>query len=145
MNWKREAADRLRDYNAKKASLSAIPLELCRLESEFTRIRSATADGTAVRSGGNHREDILLANIIQRGELKIQLEEIKVWVRVVEDALAELDEMEQTVLDRFYINRRKGGADHLCEELHLEKSRVYEIKDRALRKFTLAMYGAMER
>lgn len=145
MNWKREAADRLRDYNAKKASLAAIPLELHRLESEFTRIRSATTDGTAVRTGGNRREDILLANITQRGELKTQLEETKAWVKVVEGALVELDEMERTVLDRFYINRGKGGADRLCGELHLEKSRVYEIKDRALRKFTLAMYGAMER
>lgn len=145
MNWKREATDRLRDYNAKKAALASIPLEMNRLESEFSRIRSATADGTAVRSGGNRREDVLIGNITQRGELKGQLEETKAWVKIVDDALAELEDTERLVLDRFYINRIKGSADRLCEELHLEKSRVYEIKDHALRKFTLAMYGAVER
>jgi len=30
------------------------------------------------------------------------------------------------------------------EELNYEKTRVYEIKDQALYKFTIAMYGIVE-
>ena len=63
---------------------------------------------------------------------------------LIERGLASLDKTERLVLDRFYIDRPKNHVERLMEELNYEKTRVYEIKDQALYKFTIAMYGIVE-
>lgn len=144
MDWKRESIDKLKCYEAKQSSYNRAKEELRRLESEKTRIRSAVSDGTPVRGGTNTREDALVNNIAHQEELKRAMKEARSWVRMVESGLDILDDEERHILDRFYIHRAKGNVDRLCEELHLEKTRVYELKDRALRHFTLALYGVVE-
>ena len=144
MNWKREAADRLRGYEAQKQALESIPTELRRLESAYAGLRSAAADRTPVSGGGEDREDALLSNIVHRDELKRRLKEAKLWVSMVDKALAVLTDEERLVLDRFYIHRAKGNVGELCERLNLEQSAVYDRRDRALRHFTLALYGVTE-
>ena len=144
MNWKREAADKLKNYEAHKQALECLPKEIKRLESAYTGIRSATTDGTPVSGGGNTREDSMLSNIVHRDELKRRLKEARLWVAQVDKALAVLGEEETLVLDRFYIHRAKGAVEALCESLNLEKSAVYDRRDKALRHFTLALYGVTE-
>lgn len=46
MNWKKEAAEKLRLYEDKRTSLDRSREELLRLENELTRVRSITTDGT---------------------------------------------------------------------------------------------------
>lgn len=144
MNWKREAADKLKNYEAHKQALECLPKEIRRLESAYTGIRGATTDGTPVSGGGNTREDSMLSNIVHRDELKRRLKEARLWVAQVDKALAVLDDEERLVLDRFYIHRAKGAVEALCESLGLEKSAVYDRRDKALRHFTLALYGVTE-
>lgn len=144
MNWKREAADKLKNYEAHKQALECLPKEIRRLESAYTGIRSATTDGTPISGGGNTREDSMLSNIVHRDELKRRLKEARLWVAQVDKALAVLDDEERLVLDRFYIHRAKGAVEALCESLNLEKSAVYDRRDKALRHFTLALYGITE-
>lgn len=144
MNWKREAIDKLKNYEAHKQALECLPKEIRRLESAYTGIRSATTDGTPVSGGGNTREDSMLSNIVHRDELKRRLKEARLWVAQVDKALAVLDDEERLVLDRFYIHRAKGAVEALCESLNLEKSAVYDRRDKALRHFTLALYGVTE-
>ena len=48
MNWKYEAIEKLRDYEAKKLALSTLPEEIRRLELDAQRIRRATGDGPPV-------------------------------------------------------------------------------------------------
>ncbi len=144
MNWKREAADKLKNYEAHKQALECLPKEIKRLESAYIGIRSATTDGTPVSGGGNTREDSMLSNIVHRDELKRRLKEARLWVAQVDKALAVLDDEERLVLDLFYIHRAKGSVGELCERLHMEKSAVYDRRDKALRHFTLALYGVTE-
>lgn len=145
MNWKREAADKLTNCEAHKLALESLPKEIKRLESSFAGIRSATTDGTPVSGGGGStREDAILSNIVHRDELKRRLKEARLWVSMIDKALAILTDEERLVLDRFYIHRAKGAVEALCESLCLEKSAVYGRRDKALRHFTLALYGATE-
>ena len=144
MNWKREAADKLKNYEAHKQALECLPKEIRRLESAYIGIRSATTDGTPISGGGSTREDSMLSNIVHRDELKRRLKEARLWVAQVDKALAVLDDEERLVLDRFYIHRAKGAVEALCESLNLEKSAVYDRRDKALRHFTLALYGVTE-
>lgn len=144
MDWKREAMDKLRCYEAKAHSFELSKNELRRLEMEMTSIRSASADGTAVHGGGSGREDAMINNIVRREELKHAMSEARLWVKSVEGALSVLDKDERHILDMFYIHRARGNVDRLCCELHVEKATVYRRKDSALRHFTLALYGAVE-
>lgn len=144
MNWKSEAMEKLRLYEAKKRSLQNIPEEIKRLESAMRGIRSATADGTPVSGGGSGREDMMLSNIVQREELERSLDQVKKWVALVDAGLEILSEEERLILDRFYVHPEKGAADRLAGELHLDTKTVYKRKDAALRRFTISLYGGTE-
>lgn len=146
MDWKREAIDKLRIYDARKNAITSIPQEIRRLEDEFSGIRSAAADGTPVcgSGSGSGMEDMLLSNIANRDELRRSLRQAKTTVALVERGLAVLNAEERLVLDRFYIHPARGNADRLCEELGIEKASVYRRKESALRRFTIALYGVVE-
>ena len=51
MNWKREAIDKLRNYDVHKQAIESIPMEIKRLEVKYTSIRSATSDRSPVSGG----------------------------------------------------------------------------------------------
>lgn len=144
MNWKREAIDKLKNYEARREALENIPKEIKRLESAYAGIRSATTDGTPVSGGSNTREDSMLSNIVHRDELKRRLKEARLWVAQVDKALAVLDDEERLVLDRFYIHRTKDSVGELCDWLNLEKTAVYDRREKALRHFTIVLYGITE-
>ena len=55
MNWRREAIDKLKNYEVHKLALENLPKEIKRLESAYAGIRSAAADGAPVSGGGNTR------------------------------------------------------------------------------------------
>ena len=144
MNWKFEAIEKLKQYEAKKQSLTSIPEEIARLESAMQSIRSATADGTPVKGGGSGREDMMLSNIVHREELERSLEQAKMWVALVDAGLEILRDEERLILDRFYIHPERGNVDRLCGELGVEKSQVYARKDSALDHFTISLYACSE-
>lgn len=144
MDWKREAIDKLRSYEAKRTALTTIPEEIRRLEEDAAGIRAADMDRDPVSGGGSAREDRLLSNIVHRQELGLALRQARDWVGIVEAGLAVLDPEERRILDRFYIHRARGNVERLCEELAVEQATVYRRRDKALRRFTLALYGVTE-
>ena len=141
MNWKKEAADKLRNYTARQQAVNNITAELHRLACKAVSIRSATADGSPVQGGGSGREDAMLNNLCRRQELERQLKQVELWCSVVEGALAVLNEQERLVLDRFYIHPSKGNLERLCQELGAEVATVYRKRDAALHRFTIALFG----
>lgn len=143
--WKYRAIDKLKDYTAQKTSLSNIPEEIARLESEAYSIKSATGDGTPVKGGGSGREDRLLSNIVKRGELAMMLDRAKKAVSTTERGLAVLTKDERRLLDLMYIVRENGAVNRLMDEYGLqEESSLYKRVNKALIHFTIAMYGATE-
>ncbi|MCI8843864.1 MAG: DUF1492 domain-containing protein [Oscillospiraceae bacterium] len=144
MNWKREAVDKLKNYEVHRQALDSIPQEIKRLESAWTGIRSAVTDSTPVSGGGSTREDAMLSNIIHRDELERRMKEACLWVSQVDKALAILSDEERLVLDRFYLHPIKGAIEDLCERMNIEKATVYRRRDDALRRFTIALYGATD-
>lgn len=144
MDWRIEAKGMLYDYEARRTALGNIPEEIRRLKLAYEGIRSAVTDGTPVRGGGSGREDAMLSNIATREKLARNLETSRLWVENVDRALASLTEEERRVLDAMYIHRQRAAAPRLAEELGVEERSVYYRRDRALRRFTIAMYGAVE-
>lgn len=141
MNWKSEAVEKLKKLELMRQAVQSIPNELSRLESEAMSIRGSAMDVPRV-TGSGYREDALLSNLVHRQELSAALFQAESWVSAVEGALGVLSPEERTVLDGMYIDARRGGQDRLCETLQMEKSSLYRKRDRALRRFTLALYGS---
>lgn len=145
MNWQKISIERLREYEARQQALSIIPEQIKSLELNFTAIRAVRTDGESIRGGaGNKREEALVNNIAMRDELKRNLEIVRREVEITEKGLSGLTEEQQKILYRFYISRSHGHIEALCEELCVEKSRVYTLKDEALKKFTMSCYGVVE-
>lgn len=142
MNWKQEAKEKLKKYEAMRMAKINIPQEIKRLEGEYTAIRSARTDGTPVHGGSSSREDALINNITERKELEWALESAKNWVDQVDRAMGTLHPDERNILRRLYIYPEKGSLERLCNELGVEKSSAYRRRDRAIQTFTLALYGA---
>lgn len=141
MNWKTEAVEKLRRLDAMRQSLVSLPEEIRRLEGVAQGMRGVTIDKTPTRGGGTRREEALLNNIVHRQELGWQLEQAKSWVRSTQGALSVLTAQERLILLRLYISPEKKAADRLSGELGMEKSSLYRHRDRALLKFTMALYG----
>lgn len=144
MNWQKMSIDRLKEYEARQQALILIPEQIRTLEMNLSAIRAARTDGTPVKESGNKREDRLINNIATRKELERNLKIAESEAEITAQGLAILTPEERTVLYKFYINRPRRHVEELCEELNFEKTRVYEIKDIALRKFTRAVYGVVE-
>lgn len=145
LNWSVFAVQRLRDYEDRKTAVENITEQIKALEQRFTAIRSATTDGTPVQGGNeNKREEMLIRNIAEREELKNNLDIITREIEVTEKALDTLTEEERLILRRFFILRQKGYVERLCDELFVSKTRLYQKKETALKKFTLACYGIVE-
>lgn len=144
MNWKNEAMDRLRQYDAMRLAVMNIPQEIKRLEAASTAIRGAHIDGNAIQPGSSRREEAILDNMMSRQELMWRLEQAESWLSCMDRALGALSGEEKLVLQRFYINPEKGSVERLCSELGLESSSVYRKRDKALRHFTVALYGSAE-
>lgn len=143
MNWKQESKEELLEYTAKRMSLDSIPTELAQLRAEMVRL-GGSGNSVPVQGGGSRWEDRQINLIVKCDKLETSLAYAQNWVNKVKRGLSVLTAEETLILDRFYMNPAKGNVDRLCEELHLEKSAVYERKDAALRKYTLARYGCAE-
>ena len=144
MNWKAEAKEKLRKYDAMRLATINIPEEIQRLEVDARSIRSARSDCTPVKGGGSRREEAMLNNIIHRQELTRTLEQARLWVKTTDRALSALTKEEKLILHSLYIYPDKGNVDRLCKELGMESSSIYRRRDKALEHFTLAYYGITE-
>ncbi len=144
MNWKTVSIERLKKYPEQRKAVENIPEQLRALELNYTSIKAARTDGTPVKGGGNGREDALINNIVEREELKKNLRIVRCELGVTNNGLNALTDEEREVLFRFYITRTSRHVEELCERLNYEKTKIYLIKDRALKKFTRACYGIVE-
>ena len=145
VNWEKVAIDDLRKYEKMRHSLVSIREKQAALDLQSGVIRSSFRDSEPVSgSGSSGAEDRLISNIVERERLDGNYQAVEKLVVRMDKALSMLDDQERLVLERFYINRSPGYVDRLCEELGYEVRNIYKIKDAALKKFTISMYGLIE-
>ena len=92
--------------------------------------------------GCSRENDRLERLIVRRDELKLRLEIAELSVRAVERALDALRPDERHILEAMDIDRQRGAAARLAEELcYADDSTVHRLEARALDHFALAMFG----
>lgn len=144
MDWKKAAAEDLRRYKAQKESLDNIQERIAILEEQFTGVKGATLDKVPSRGGGSNYEDKMINNIVERERLKLTYVVCSKLVRLIEKGLEGLSEKERRVLELFFISPARGNVERLMEELGYEKAQIYRIREDALYKFTIKMYGLID-
>ncbi|MHC1695106.1 MAG: hypothetical protein AB9835_07520 [Eubacteriales bacterium] len=144
IDWKTFAIDDLRKYTAQKRSLKSIPERIEILREEQYKIKGSTLSAVPTHGGSSKHEDKMLSCIVLIDRLEKKIPDIERKVALVDMGLSGLDSIELLVLDRFYINPIKKGADKLMEELGYEKSKVYELRNQALYNYTITQFGSIE-
>lgn len=145
MDWKQFAIDKLGDYNARKQALISIPLLIAEIDASISEVRSARTDRVCVtETAKNVHEDKLLNCIAKKTELQHNLSRAKKWIQCMDRALEQLQPEERRILELLFIYPAKNNVDRLCDELCVEKSRVYDKRNKALRRFTIILYGYVE-
>jgi len=139
MNWKNEAMEKLRRYDAMRNAVKNIPLELERLEKEAAEIWDSK-----LKAPSDALNAALLENQIQRKELCRALDMANGWIHSVEGAMSTLTPEEKLVLHRLYLFPQRGNVSKLCQDLCVEQSSIYRKRDKALYRFTVALYGTAE-
>lgn len=144
MNWRKEAQEKLGRYADVRQSLQNIPQQILWLKQQFGGMSKGWSDTPAIRGSARGREDALVNNIAARQELQWSLDQARRWVKIVDRGLAVLEPQERKILEQLYMYPQAGALEKLCLELEMEKSSIYRRRDRALEKFTRAMYGVTE-
>ena len=142
--YKDMAIGELSRHNALRSSLTTLPGQIARLEQELTSVPGTLGRGEHIRGTGSTAQDWLVAGLERKGSMERRLAAARQSVDSVEIALETLSREEQLVLQQFYIHRERGHMDRLCRELGVEEASVYRLRNRALEKFTLALYGPEE-
>ena len=145
VDWKRETIEDLRRYEYHKLCLINIPAKVQALDEQMQAIRCGISETEPVSGTGNNRaEDRYLSCIAEKEKLKHNYQAIARQVKIMDTALAQLNDQERLVLERFYMNRPPRHVERLMEELGYEKSQVYRLKDNALKSLTISIYGIID-
>ena len=117
------------NHPMRKQQLQILPERIATEKARLTAIRSATSD--SVGGAGMDREERDIAIIVQIGQLKKELTAAKMDVAVIDKILGTLTAEELRCVTLFDLEREPVALDRLCEELHREKSSVYDVYNTA--------------
>jgi len=107
MNWKAEAMERLRKYDAMRQCVQNIPEELKRLELESCGIRSTGVNGDPLRGSQNSADEALLSNLVHQQQLRFALEQAELWLKTTERGLSALTP--ESISDRWLDKEENNG------------------------------------
>lgn len=144
MNWQKEAINDLKAYSSRCDALENMTERIRLLNDKIKTVRSAMGNTDATPSGHGNVTDMLVNNIAERERLRLNIKATAELVRLTRKGLNALDERQLDILNSFYIERHAGHIENLMEKYFLEQSRIYQLKDEALYKFTLSMYGIID-
>ena len=138
MTTRQRAREVLRAHRYNLAALSTLPDEIRCLDLALTSARTSRPD----RLPGGGDNDRLERLIERRDELKNRLERAKRTVQIVKRALDTLTPDEQHILEVMDIDRQRGAAERLREELcYSSAATVYRLEARSADHFAAAMFG----
>ncbi len=141
MDYRKEAARRLRQYAQARCAVTLLPGQIRALEARLYEPGMAQMGQTGRST--RTREDWQVGALEELRLLKHRLEQTTAWVEATDMALATLSDEERQVLG-LYLDPAAGSVDDLCEVLSAERATVYRKRDRALDRFTWALYGPVQ-
>ena len=143
MNWKKEAVNLLKEYPQRKDSLQSLKQRHAMLERELRELNEHGGK-PQVKGELTAAQEQLLSSTTEQKQLLLNYQLAKLQLQWIEKGLSALDEDERMVLEGFYFIGGPCVKGDLMDALCIERTALYQLKDRALRKFTMSMYGLLE-
>lgn len=141
MNWENEIKERLYKYPKRKCAIANLKERILYLEDAMTAVKPVTMDKVPLRDGGTKHEDVMINNMMELADLKINLRFCEREVAEIDKALKILTDTEYRVIELFYLTLYRTSIQRISEELTYEKSQVYNIRNAAIKKLTIYLYG----
>lgn len=139
MKWKVEAIERLKSYECASNALESLRLMVKELEMDVYSPPASRMDSPI--SADWVYEDFRINRLVTLELLRERVKRNETWLEAMDKALEMLDPVERQSLDWFYIRPGRGSLEEICREMGMERSSLYRLRDRALEKFTLALFG----
>lgn len=144
VRWQEVAKQDLKSYKALKESVVSCEEKINIINADLYTTKGMKYSPTPRSGGGSVYEDRLIDGIVEKERLTEKNKTNLDLVRWIEKGLNCLSDEERDVLDYFYITRPKRYIDKLMAKYYCSKTTAYEMKDKALKKFTCCMYGLEE-
>lgn len=142
MNWQDEAIRDLQSYNTLKDAQESIKLKMLALNEMSKALKSTNYKTDKVQGGKiNAAEETVLNNIAERQRLSMVFNANEILIKRIDKGLKSLSYEEKTVLQDLFINCKKNAVLELSRKLAYEKTKIYNLRNNALKKFTMGMYG----
>ena len=87
------------------------------------------------------RNDEAVAELRTLDLRRAALKSLQLRIAAVENALDALHQEEKLILTLCYVRPKRGNLERLMEALGVEKTRIYDRRNAALRNFALAWAG----
>ena len=140
--WQRLTRELLREINLKRQALSNIQERLSYLKDEMERVKGPVLNTTPVQGGAlNKEEERRLNNMALRAELSENAKALEREIENFDKAWQCLTELERIVLTVFFVEPQRDCVKRLSDQLGCEKSKIYYLRNDALYKMTLCLYG----
>ena len=134
MDWKICAADDLRRYRLMKIGILNSRDKLRAIEHKKTGTRTRLTQRTT------RSDPQVLDAIVEAERIKTNIAAAERITKLIERGLESLNDEERKILELLYLND-EPNMRKLRDELGYAPRSLYRLRDRALKNFTLAMYG----
>lgn len=141
MKWDDVAIGDLRRYPGLCDAVVNLTDRINFLKRESVSLKGAALDRVPVSGGGSRIEDKILNNLVEREKKEALLAANKQLKEGIERGLAALDKDEIKVLEGLFMYFSPGAVERLARSIPCDRATVYRIRQRALYKFTVHMYG----
>lgn len=141
MRWDKEVESKLKEYPRKLNAVTNLKHKISYLSDYIYTLKGSFRDTDPVQGGGCKQEDILLDRIVEKEELEKNLEYIEHEISWIQKGFTCLTDIEYKVIQQMYLNESRMSVDNICKSLGYEKSQVYNIRNTAVEKMTLELYG----
>lgn len=149
MSWKyidkqKAAIQALQDYERMQNIIDSTPQEIKEIENDLPTLRAVTYDGAGIKgSRTDVGEEQILHHLQRVDNRKRKYQQAMSYMNWFTPAWVGLTRDEQRVLEICFLeNLTRGQAiDAVMDEFHYEKTVAYNLRKKALEKFTMLLYG----
>lgn len=135
MDWKMCAIEDLRRYKFIKLGIINSKERLALIN---TRINSSFL---VSKKRCTRKNPELMNAVVEVNKLRSNISSAQNMIKLIERALDSLTEEEREILDKSYMDGSPKSVNVVSKQLGFSSRSLYRLRDEALEKFTLAMYG----
>lgn len=140
INFNRVAEEIIKNHDDNMQALESLREQYEKLNNE-NGVSAIQYDSEPVQTSPT--ADAIINTVMQKEMVKKRMNELESENRLYIKAWRRLSSEEQQVLETFFAKgfRRQDAVDLLCEQFHCEKTKIYEMKTRAVKRFKRLLFG----